>query len=78
MAIVSVGADWHRVVCPYSPILPPSLPPSLPPFQLYHKHDSAQADRLQKECQRVRDTFPPNALVPSMKAALAHFSQDKE
>jgi hypothetical protein len=57
----------------------PSLPPSLvPPSQLYHKHDSAQAERLQRECQRVMEAFPPTALIPSMKTALAHFAQDKE
>ncbi|TFJ80854.1 hypothetical protein NSK_007809 [Nannochloropsis salina CCMP1776] len=45
--------------------------------ELYHQHETSQADRLQDACQRLREAFPPHALIPSMKATIAHFTQDK-
>lgn len=47
--------------------------------QLYRKHEMPEAEVLQERCNAVRDRFASTGqILPSMKAAVAHFSGDKE
>lgn len=49
------------------------------PPQLYRQHEAAQAEVLQERCNAVRDRFASTGqMIPAMKAAVAHFTGDKE
>ena len=47
--------------------------------QLYRRHESPEAELLQERCNGVRDIFAATGqMIPAMKAAVAHFTGDKE
>ena len=46
--------------------------------QLYQEWQSAEAEGLQKELDEIRETAMGYPMIPALKAAVAHFSQDAQ
>lgn len=46
---------------------------------MYRQHETPQAEVLQDRCNAIRDRFASTGqMIPAMKAAVAHFTGDKE